>query len=70
MRACEAIYDMRTSLKVQALIEEATGSPCPCVGGLACPLLSARVRLVPKLCIERGLRPASDKVQASRPVSI
>ena len=67
MRACEAVYDMETSGKVQALIEAATGSPCPCVGGLPCPLLSSRVSLVPKLCIERGTRPASKKEQASRP---
>lgn len=67
MRACEAIYDMATSVKVQAMIEEATGLPCPCTSGQGCPLLSTRVKLVPKLCIERGLRPASEKIQASRP---
>jgi hypothetical protein len=70
VRACEAVFDMETSEKVQALIEEATGSPCPCIGGLPCPLVSERVRFVPTLCIERGRRPASAKVQATRPVSI
>lgn len=67
MRACEAVYDMRTSEKVQALIEEATGKPCPCTGGLPCPLLSMSVKLVPKLCVDRWQGPPSQKERARMP---
>lgn len=67
MRGCEAVYDIETAGKVQAMIEKATGRPCPCIHGKVCPLIPGDVVLVPAISVERPERPQSCKVQASLP---
>jgi hypothetical protein len=39
MRGSETRWDDRTAARIQALVERATGMPCPCKRGLICPFL-------------------------------
>lgn len=45
MRGCEVIWDEQTADKVEAMVERATGGPCPCRVGNDCPLLPKDVQL-------------------------
>lgn len=46
MRGVEVVWGMQTADKVQRLMVEATGQPCPCDQGRRCPFLGPRVSLV------------------------
>jgi hypothetical protein len=39
MYECERIFGISGGLEVRDLIEKATGRPCPCTEGRACPLM-------------------------------
>lgn len=39
MLGCEVAFDAARAKRLQELIEDATGHPCPCRPGLSCPLL-------------------------------
>jgi hypothetical protein len=39
MQVCETIYGRERGCAMMALIEEATGHPCPCKRDLPCPLM-------------------------------
>lgn len=41
MIGCEVLFGKVVGAQAQAMIEAATGGPCPCVQGLRCPLLPA-----------------------------
>ena len=44
MRLCEALFaDVRDADRVQELVQEATGEPCPCSQGRECPLFGDRL---------------------------
>jgi hypothetical protein len=36
---CEILFEREQAQAMQDLIEGATGKPCPCKNGVACPLL-------------------------------
>jgi hypothetical protein len=38
--ACEALFGVERGQEIQALIESASGAPCPCKVGLACLLVA------------------------------
>lgn len=40
MMGCELIWEPDEARKVKAMMEEATGQPCPCLRGLKCLLVS------------------------------
>ena len=42
-RGCEVLWDAERADRVQHLIEDALGGPCPCTVALVCPLLSSRI---------------------------
>ncbi len=47
MRGCEVLWDdIVQANRVQAIVEDATGQPCPCLQGRECPLLPGDVTLV------------------------
>lgn len=37
--ACQAMLGLERGAQIEALVERATGGPCPCRSGRACPLL-------------------------------
>jgi hypothetical protein len=41
---CEVLFSSERAQAVQELIEGATGKPCPCKQGMACPLLPRLVK--------------------------
>jgi len=41
---CEVLFDEERGLAVQELVEAATGEPCPCKQGRACPLLDLKIQ--------------------------
>ena len=45
MYGCEIMWGDDDAAKVQALVEESTGGPCPCKTGLVCPLLPVDLML-------------------------
>lgn len=42
---CEVMWGDDKAGKIQRLIEESTGGPCPCKGGGRCPMLPVTVKL-------------------------
>lgn len=36
---CQATFGMERGAQIEALVERATGGPCPCRVGATCPLL-------------------------------
>lgn len=40
MRGCELLWDVETADRLQEMVEQATGRPCPCMEGLKCPIVS------------------------------
>ena len=40
---CQAIYGIERGDELSAFIEQATGEPCPCRQGRACPMMPADV---------------------------
>ena len=47
MLGCELLFSAEKAEKVQALVEESTGRPCPCKAGEHCPLLPNDLRVLP-----------------------
>ena len=45
MRGCEVAWDIETADRIQGLVEEATGMPCPCKRGLPCLVVPREVVL-------------------------
>lgn len=46
LRGCELLWeDVDMADRAQALVEAATGEPCPCATGRRCPLLPREVTL-------------------------
>ena len=43
MLGCEIVMPEEMAAQVQRTVEAATGEPCPCKQGLACPLLSGEL---------------------------
>lgn len=39
MRGCEVVWDVETADRVEELVEESTGEPCPCRQGKTCPFV-------------------------------
>jgi hypothetical protein len=47
MQVCEVIYGCERGRAMVALLETATGQPCPCKQGIPCPLMpSGSLQLV------------------------
>lgn len=38
---CQAMYGIERGDRIIAVLEEATGEPCPCKQGVVCPLMPA-----------------------------
>ena len=39
MFACEYVWDPVRAAEVRAIVERATGGPCPCATGRSCPFV-------------------------------
>lgn len=39
MLGCEVAFDAAKAVRMQELIEDATGAACPCKRGMECPIL-------------------------------
>ena len=46
VRMCELLWDMERADQVQAVIESASGAPCPCMRGMHCPLVPVGKEIV------------------------
>lgn len=45
-RGCEVVLSLQDADRLQRTVQEATGGPCPCTTGVACPLLPQEPQLV------------------------
>jgi len=46
---CEVLWDAEDAKRVQELMEQGTGKPCPCKVGKRCPILPKTLAIVPNL---------------------
>ena len=49
MYGCEVLWDAEKAQRVQELMEQGTGRPCPCKTGKRCPILPKTLAIVPTL---------------------
>ena len=46
MYGCEVLWDAEDAKRVQELMEQGTGKPCPCKRGKPCPILPKTLAVV------------------------
>ena len=55
MYGCEVLWDAEDAERVQELMEQGTGKPCPCKRGKRCPILPRTLAIVTLAILAAGL---------------